>query len=173
MPDGADMDAVLAAKQAMPDARVVGDLVGAAALLREQPGASVRVGCVGFCSGGRQTLLAACSSTALSAAVDCWGGRVTSTETTPARPVPVIDIAANLSCALLLAGGAEDANPSPQDLERVRDAAAASGQEVELEVYPDAGHAFFADHRPNYRAGAAFALWSRLTDFLARHLHVA
>ena len=171
-PDGGDMDAVLATMRAMPDARVVGDLAGAAALLREQPGASVRVGCVGFCSGGRQTLLAACSSTALTAAVDCWGGGVTATETTPARPVPVLDLAGALACPLLLVGGAEDENPSPQDLERVRDAAAASGQEVELEVYPGAGHAFFADHRPNYRADAAFALWSRLTDFLERHLHV-
>lgn len=170
-PDAGDMDAVLAAMQAMPDARIVGDLAGAATLLREQPGASARVGCVGFCSGGRQTLLAACSSSALDAAVDCWGGRATATQTTPSRPVAVIDLVGDLACPLLLVGGAQDTDPSPQDLARVRDAAAASGQEVELEVYPDAGHAFFADHRPNYRAGAAFALWPRLTEFLSRHLH--
>jgi carboxymethylenebutenolidase len=72
-PADGDMDAVLATMRAMLDERIVGDLVGAAALLREQPNAGVRVGCVGFCSGGRQTLLAACSSTAIDAAVDCWG----------------------------------------------------------------------------------------------------
>jgi carboxymethylenebutenolidase len=169
-PDG-DIDAALATMQAMPDARVVGDLVGAAALLREQPGANGSVGCVGFCSGGRQTLLAACSSSALDAAVDCWGGRVTATETTPERPVAVIDLAGRLACPLLLVGGAEDANPSPDDLRRIRTAAAASGQDVELEIYPDAGHAFFADHRPNYRAAAAHALWPRMTGFLAERLH--
>jgi carboxymethylenebutenolidase len=41
---------------------------------------------------------------------------------------------------------------------------------VPVEIYPDAGHAFFADHRPNYRAEAAFALWPRVTGFLATHL---
>jgi carboxymethylenebutenolidase len=172
-PAGGDMDAVLATMRAMPDERIVGDLVGAAALLREQPDAGGRVGCVGFCSGGRQTLLAACSSTAIDAAVDCWGGRVTASETSPERPVPVIDLAGDLACPLLLVGGAEDGNPSPDDLRRVRDAAAASGQDVELEIYPDAGHAFLADYRPNYRPQAAFALWARMTAFLAERLHAA
>jgi carboxymethylenebutenolidase len=169
-PEG-DFDAVIAAMRVMPDARVVGDLVGAAALLREQPGANGRVGCVGFCSGGRQTLLAACSSTVLDAAVDCWGGRVTDTETTPERPLTIIDLAGALACPLLLVGGADDANPAPDDLRRIHAAAAASGQDVELEIYPDAGHAFFADYRPNYRAEAAFALWPRMTGFLAERLH--
>jgi carboxymethylenebutenolidase len=170
-PPAGDMDAVFAMLRAVPDERVVGDIEGAAALLREQPGASGDVACVGFCSGGRQTLLAACTSTALDAAVDCWGGSVTSTETTPARPVPVIDLVADLACPLLLAGGADDTNPSPDDLRRVHEAAAASGQDVELEIYPDAGHAFFADYRPSYRPEAAFALWSRMTGFLAQRLH--
>jgi carboxymethylenebutenolidase len=170
-PPAGDMKAVFATMGAMPDARVVGDLAGAAALLREQPGASGQVACVGFCSGGRQTLLAACSSTVFDAAVDCWGGRVTATETTPARPVPVIDLAPKLACPLLLVGGADDTNPSPDDLRRVHEAAAASGQDVELEIYPDAGHAFFADYRPgNYRAEAAFALWPRMTGFLAERM---
>jgi carboxymethylenebutenolidase len=170
-PADGDMDAVLATMGAMPDERIVGDLVGAAALLREQPDGGGRVGCVGFCSGGRQTLLAACSSTAIDAAVDCWGGRVTALETSPERPVPVIDLAGDLACPLLLVGGAEDGNPSPADLRRVRGAAAASGQDVELEIYPDAGHAFLADYRPSYRSQAAFALWARMTAFLAERLH--
>jgi carboxymethylenebutenolidase len=172
-PADGGMDAVLATMGAMPDARIVGDLVGAAALLREQPNAGGRVGCVGFCSGGRQTLLAACSSSAIDAAVDCWGGRVTAAETSPERPVPVIDLAGDLACPLLLVGGAEDGNPSPDDLRRVRDAAAASGQDVELEIYPGAGHAFLADYRPNYRPQAAFALWAHMTAFLAERLHAA
>jgi len=171
-PAPGDIDAAIAAMGAVPDARVVGDLEGAAALLREQPGASGRVGCVGFCSGGRHTLLAACSSDAFDVAVDCWGARVTAPQTTPQRPVPVIDLVAQLSCPLLIVGGADDANPSPAELAQVRDAAAASGEDVELEIYPDAGHAFFADNRPNYRPDAAFALWPRMTGFLAEHLHV-
>jgi len=170
-PEG-DMDASIAATTKMPDARVVGDLVGAAGLLREQPGANGAVACVGFCSGGRQTLLAACSSTVLDAAISCWGGQIASTDKSPERPVPVIRLAKNLACPLLLVGGADDANPSPGHLRQVRDAAAASGRDVELEIYPDAGHAFFADYRPTYRAAAAHALWPRMTSFLAERLHI-
>jgi carboxymethylenebutenolidase len=172
MPPGGDMDAVIAAMRAMPDARVVGDLAGAAALLREQPGANRAVACVGFCSGGRQTLLAACSSTVLDAAICCWGGGIASTDRTPERPVPVIRLAGNLACPLLLVGGADDTNPSPGHMRQVQGAAAASGQDVELEIYPDAGHAFFADNRPNYRAEAAFALWPRMTGFLEERLNI-
>jgi carboxymethylenebutenolidase len=173
-PPADDMDAVIAAMTKMPDERVVGDLVGAAGLLREQPGANGQVACVGFCSGGRQTLLAACSSTALDAAVCCWGGRIASTEKSPERPVPVIRMVKNLACPLLLVGGADDENPSPGHLRQVLEEAEASGQDVELEIYPDAGHAFFADHRPDkYRAAAAHALWPRMTSFLTERLHVA
>jgi carboxymethylenebutenolidase len=170
-PTPGDIDAAIAAMGAVPDARVVGDLDGAAALVREQQGASGRVGCVGFFSGGRHALLAVCSSDAFDAAVDCWGARVTASQTRPQRPVPVIDLVGQLSCPLLLVGGADDTNPSPTELEQVRDAAAASGENVELEIYPDAGHAFFADNRPNYRPAAAFALWPRMTGFLAERLN--
>jgi carboxymethylenebutenolidase len=170
-PEAGDMRAAIAAIGAVPDARVVGDLGGAAALLREQPGAGGRAGCVGFCSGGRQTLLTACSSDAFDAAVSCWPGGAAATETTPERPVPIIELAASLACPLLLAVGAEDSRPSPGELRQVRDAASESGQDIELEIYPDAGHAFFNDTRPNYRPDAAFALWPRMTDFLAARLH--
>ena len=33
-----------------------------------------RIGCIGFCMGGRYALLFACASDRLNAAVDCWGG---------------------------------------------------------------------------------------------------
>src|SRR5204863_214838 len=75
------------------------------------------LGCIGFCAGGRSCLLFACSSDRLDAAVDCWGGFVTSAdmqhETTEARPTRVIDLVPGLDCPLLAVGGAEDQNPSP------------------------------------------------------------
>jgi carboxymethylenebutenolidase len=172
-PEPGDIRAAVAAIGIVPDARVVGDLAAAASLLREQPGAGGGVGCVGFCSGGRYALLGAVSSQAFDAAVACWPGGAGASETTPERPVPVIELAADLACPLLLAVGAEDTRPSADELRRVRDAAAVSGQDVELETYPDAGHAFFNDQRPNYRPDAAFALWPRITGFLAEHLHSA
>ena len=42
-----------------------------------------------------------------------------------------------------------------------------------MDVYEDAGHAFFADYRPSYRPGPAAELWARVVPFLARHLQDA
>src|SRR5258707_246986 len=114
-----------------------------------------RVGCIGFGMGGRYTLLFACSSEQLNAAVDCWGGFIDKAapdeRSTPRRPVPPLELADGLRCPLLAAVGAEDQNPSPAIGAQLLERARTSGQEVKLDVYEGAGHAFFADYRPTYR----------------------
>jgi dienelactone hydrolase len=69
----------------MPDARVLGDLQGAVEHLSSRDDVSGKIGCIGFCMGGRYTLLFACSSDRLDAAVDCWGGFIDKS-TPDARP---------------------------------------------------------------------------------------
>jgi carboxymethylenebutenolidase len=169
-----DREAVMSKMRAMPDARIVADLEGAAAHLRGLPGASGRVGGVGFCSGGRQTLLLTCSSDVLDAAVDCWGGSILragpDAETTPQRPVPIVALADRLACPTLLVAGAQDANPSPDDVETFAERARAAGHNATVDVYEDAGHAFFADYRPTYRPEAAARLWPNMLAFLDAHL---
>ena len=64
-------------KGGMPDARTMGDVKGAMAYLRRLPYVNGKVGLIGFCSGGRQTYLAACTLRGVDAAVNCWGGGVT------------------------------------------------------------------------------------------------
>jgi carboxymethylenebutenolidase len=59
----------------VPDDRLVGDVDAAARYLRTQTSANGKVGTIGYCSGGRQSFLAACSLR-LDAAVDCYGGFV-------------------------------------------------------------------------------------------------
>jgi carboxymethylenebutenolidase len=173
-PPAGDMPAMMERLFSIPDERVVGDLEGAAEFLRARDDVSGRVGCIGFCMGGRYTLLFATSSDHLDAAVDCWGGfidRSTPDEvSTPARPTPPLERAGQLSCPLLAAVGAEDQNPSPALGEQLREAAARSGQPVQIDIYEDAGHAFFADYRPNYRPAAAAKLWEQIVPFLAAHL---
>ncbi len=173
-PDTSDPQATMARLFSLPDERVLGDLEGAADHLRGLDGVTGRIGCIGFCMGGRYALLLACASDRLNAAIDCWGGfvdRATPDErATPERPTPPLELAAQLSCPLLAAIGAEDHNPSPQIGEQLRERAAASGQEVKVDVYDDAGHAFFADYRPTYRPQAAAKLWREIVPFLQRHL---
>jgi carboxymethylenebutenolidase len=173
-PDTGDMRSVFEAMYAQPDERIVGDLEGAARTLGERDDATGAVGCVGFCSGGRQTLLFACNTERLSAAIDCWGGFTlrasADEETTPLRPVTVGDQLARLSCPALIVVGADDQNPTPQDGERLVELARAAGRDARLTVYEDAGHAFFADYRPNYREAPAHRLWDEMTAFFAQRL---
>jgi carboxymethylenebutenolidase len=173
-PPAGDMQAIMKRLFAMSDETVLGDLLGAASYLRARTDVTGRLGCIGFCMGGRYTLLFACAADSLDAAVDCWGGftdRATPDQrSTPTRPVPPLELAAELSCPLLAAIGAEDQNPSPELAERLRTGAADSGHEVKVEVYRDAGHAFFADYRPTYRPAAAARLWTEIVPFLERHL---
>jgi len=173
-PPMGDVQAMMKRLFAMSDATVLGDLEGAADFLRARDDVSGRVGCIGFCMGGRYTLLLACASDRLDAAVDCWGGfidRATPDErSTPERPTPPLELAAKLHCPLLAAVGAEDHNPSPAIGAQLRERAGASGREVKVDVYEGAGHAFFADYRPTYRPQAVARLWAEIVPFLERHL---
>jgi carboxymethylenebutenolidase len=172
-----DVQAMMARLFSMSDETALGDLEGAADHLRALDGVTGRIGCIGFCMGGRYTLLFACASDRLNAAVDCWGGfidRATPDErSTPTRPTPPLELADRLRCPLLAAVGSEDNNPSPELAEQLRARAAATGQEVKVDVYDGAGHAFFADYRPTYRPEPAAKLWAEIVPFLQRHLQAS
>jgi len=173
-PDPNDMNSVFPKMFGLPDAQAVQDLEAAAAYLRGLPGASGKVGVIGFCSGGRQTLLFACSSDKADAAIDCWGGfigRATpDAVTTEARPTPLLDLVDRLHCPLFAVFGEEDQNPTVAESEELRSRAQAAGKDVTVKVYGGAGHAFLADYRPSYREGPAFQLWPDIVAFFEQHL---
>ncbi|MGZ4278453.1 MAG: dienelactone hydrolase family protein [Solirubrobacteraceae bacterium] len=174
IPAADDREAIFATMLSQADAQVVGDLQGAADYLHGLSEVNGRVACVGFCSGGRQTLLFAANTTSLAAAADCWGGFTrrasAEEETTPRRPVPPIDQLEGLQCPLLVVVGGKDQNPSPDDGRAIVARAAELGKDARLSVYEDAGHAFFADYRPTYVEPAAHRLWDELQEFWAKHL---
>ena len=169
-----DIATVMPVMFAKPDTEAVRDLEAAAAHLRGLSGATAKVGAIGFCSGGRQTLLFACSSDKVDAAVDCWGGfihRATpDAETTPSRPKPILDMVGQLHCPLFAVFGEEDQNPPVALAEEVRSRAQRAGKDATTKVYKNAGHAFLADYRPSYREQPAFELWSDAVAFFAKHL---
>ena len=106
----------------VPDSQTMGDLEGAAVYLKSNTSANGKVGIIGFCSGGRYTLMFACSSSNVNAAVDSAGGHIIPDDgPTAARPVAAIDMITNLSCPLLALFGEEDANPSPAHAARLRE----------------------------------------------------
>jgi len=170
----ADINTVFPVMFGLPDKQAVQDLEAAATHLRGLPGASGKIGAIGFCSGGRHTLLFACSSSKVDAAIDCWGGfihRATpDAETTAARPTPVLDLVKNLHCPLFGVFGEEDQNPAVALEAELKQRAEAAGKDVTTKIYKNAGHAFLADYRPSYREGPAFELWGDITAHFARHL---
>jgi carboxymethylenebutenolidase len=156
----------------MPDARTMGDVQGAVNYLRELPYLNGKVGVIGYCSGGRQSYLAACTVRGLDAAIDCYGGGVVAKpeELTARQPVAPIDYTKDLTVPLLGLFGVEDTRPSPADTEVTRDALTKHGKTFEFHTYDNAGHAFFAVDRPNYRQAAAVDGWKKVFDFYGRYL---
>jgi carboxymethylenebutenolidase len=160
----------------LDDRLIIQDVAAATAVLRGLPGASGKVGAIGFCAGGRQVLLVACSTDQLNAGIDCWGGgihRASPTEdTTPLRPVKPIDLVQYLSCPLFVVIGATDQDPSPEIGQELWSRMQAHNKPGKLKVYPDAGHAFFADYRPAaYREAQAHELWNDALAFFEETLN--
>jgi carboxymethylenebutenolidase len=169
-----NMDDVRPVMFGLPDTEAVQDLEAAADYLRALPGATGRIGAIGFCSGGRHTLLFACSSKKVDAAIDCWGGFIDRAnpdeQTNAARPKAPLDMVGQLNCPLFGVFGAEDQNP-PVELEaELKKRAQAAGKDVTTKIYQNAGHAFLADYRPSYREGPAQELWGDVRSFFDRHL---
>jgi carboxymethylenebutenolidase len=166
-----DAAAAARAKGGIPDDQLVGDVQSAAAHLRSIPSSNGRVGTIGYCSGGRQSFLAACSLD-LDAAVDCYGAFIVGTvpEGLPMKVGPIVHLAPNLSCPLLGLFGAEDQYPSPEQVAELETALRAAGKDYEFHTYEGAGHGFFATDRPSYRPEAANEGWERIFDFYGRNL---
>ena len=69
----AEMSAATREAGGVPDAQFIGDTKGTVQYLLAQPYLNGKVGVIGFCSGGRQVVVAACNIPEFNAAVDCWG----------------------------------------------------------------------------------------------------
>jgi carboxymethylenebutenolidase len=166
-----DAAATARAQGGVPDTRLVGDVAGAIAHLRSLPSSNGKVATIGYCSGGRQSFLAACSLE-LDAAVDCYGAFVLGSppEGFPLKVERLDDRVKDLSCPLLGLFGADDLYPAPDEVAELEKLLTEAGKEFEFHTYEGAGHAFFATDRPSYRPEAAVEGWQRIWDFFGRNL---
>ena len=153
-------DAAAATRDAggVPDAQLLGDAQGAVDLLRAMSESNGRVGVIGYCSGGRQSWLVACTLD-VDAAVVCYGGRAD------------VALAPDLRCPLLGLFGNNDHNPTPEDVDTMERALVANSKTFDFHRYDGAGHAFFSVDRPSYDLDAAKDGWKQIWSFFGRHLH--
>jgi carboxymethylenebutenolidase len=165
-----DAAATARAQGGVPDERLVGDVDGAAKFLRALPTSNGKVATIGYCSGGRQSVLAGCELS-LDAVVDCYGAFVTGE---PPADFPIrsnlVPLLPKLSAPLLGLFGAEDKFPSPEHVAELDHILTEAQRPHEFHTYPDAGHAFFSTDRPSYRVAAANDGWARIETFFATHL---
>jgi carboxymethylenebutenolidase len=172
-PGAAPDDAAAAARAqgGVPDERLIGDVAGAAEYLRSLPSSNGKVGVIGYCSGGRQSVLAACNVD-LDAAVDCYGAFVTGQppEGFPLKITNLVDQLPNLRCPLLGLFGNDDQHPSPEQVDELDRILDEQGKPHEFHRYDGAGHAFFNTDRPAYRPETAADGWERVAAFYKTHL---
>jgi len=172
-PGAAPDDAAAAARAlgGVPDERLLGDVGGAAAHLRSLPTSNGKVGVIGHCSGGRQSVLSACHLD-VNAAVDCYGAFVLAgpPKEFPLQVRSLVDDLPDLRCPLLGLFGNEDSHPAPAEVDELEALLKEHGKSYEFHRYDDAGHAFFAVDRPSYRVAAANDGWQRVAEFFSTHL---
>jgi carboxymethylenebutenolidase len=172
-PGAAPDDAAAAARAqgGVPDERLVGDVAGGAEYLKSLPTANGKIGTIGYCSGGRQSFLAAVSLQ-IDAAVDNYGAFVVGNppEGMPLKVGPIVDKTPSLSCPLLGLFGADDQFPSPDQVKELEEALKAAGKTYEFHSYEGAGHAFFSPDRPSYRVEAAVDGWQKVFAFYGKYL---
>jgi carboxymethylenebutenolidase len=155
----------------VPDERLVGDVDGGAKYLNSLEHANGKIGVIGYCSGGRQTFLSACSLE-IDAAVDCYGAFVVNEPPAgmPAAFKPLVGMADNLSCPLLGLFGAEDQHPAPEETAKLAAELERLDKPHDFHTFEGAGHSFFSVDRPAYRPEAANEGWQLITDFFNEHL---
>lgn len=139
------------------------DVAAAAAHLRSPDGGEPdRLFTIGFCIGGRVSLLQATAGLGLDGVIGCYPWPVG-----PHRsglPAPA-DEAPRFACRVLTLYGGADAGIPPEAREAFAQALASAGVEHRSVTYPDAPHSFF-DRKATDHAEASADAWMQILDFL-------
>jgi carboxymethylenebutenolidase len=165
-PDIHKLSAEIVAKT--PDREVAADLDATLAFAEASGAADVRrAAIVGFCWGGREVWLYAAHRAGLKAGVAWYGPLALPIDA--ARPKNPPDVVDELKFPMLGLYGGVDKAITAAEIEAMQAKLAAAGGASRIIVYPDAGHAFFADYRPSYVKADAEASWKEATAWLKAH----
>lgn len=135
------------------------DLHSAVAYIKKQSFVNGRIGVVGYCWGGGQSLNFATKCRDLNAVVVYYGR----------NPDP-LDTVQNIPCPLLGNYGENDANIMP-GVEPLKAALTKYGKSFDIKVFPGAKHAFNNNtNADRYHPEAAKLAWARTVDFFKKNL---
>ena len=136
----------------------VADALDAAAYLKKLPGASGKVGAIGYCLGGKIAYLLA-TTNGIGAAISYYGVAIHAS----------LDRAEALNVPLLLHIAIEDHLCPPEAQKAIRDALD-TRQNIVIADYPDVGHAFARKGGASFDASAAERADAMTAEFLRSHL---
>lgn len=148
---------------------IAADVAAAVRFLRSaEMGVEGALFTVGFCFGGRRSLLQGVEPHGLAGVIGFYGYP---TEDVPDSPAPA-GLADRFRCPVLaLYGGADEAIP-PEAIEAFDRALEAAGIDHESVAYPGAPHSFFDRMQDRYAEASADA-WRRVLSFVSRHAGAA
>lgn len=151
------------------DRRIINDVNACVDYLQRCDGVDgKRIGIIGFCMGGRVVYLMAAANPAFKAAVAYYGGNIFRAW---GRDLPSpFERTSEIHCPLQGHFGAEDKNPSPDDMAKLDAELARFNKPHEFFSYAGAAHAFMDHTKESYRRHADETSWPRTLDFLRHHL---
>jgi carboxymethylenebutenolidase len=152
---------------ALLDKEIIADLNATIAHLKTLGTAVAPLGIVGFCMGGRVSYLAASAISGLKAAAMFYGGNTF--KALGDGPSPFAR-SADIQCPIIGFSGADDANPSPDDMKKIDTELTRLNKVHEFHLYLNAGHAFQNFIADRYRERASRASWAEMLAFFAEHL---
>lgn len=162
------IDEIRAIVAKVPDEQVMSDLDACVEFAQKSgKGDVAKLGITGFCWGGRVVWLYAAHSKQLKAGV-AWYGRLVG-DPAPNTPKHPVNIAADLQAPVLGLYGGKDQGIPVETVEQMRTALKTAKVDSKIIVYPEAGHAFYADYRPSYHEADAAAAWQELLAWFKKY----
>ena len=150
--------------------QTLGDLKAAVDWAKTRPNVKASaVGVTGWCWGGSTTIQVAATNPDMKAAV-AWYGPPARPYQGASGPVTGFDLAKDIKIPFLGLFGENDKSPTPDDAKKMGELIKANNPNVEIVIYPAAGHGFHADYRPSYNKAAADDGWKRCTGWFEKYL---
>jgi carboxymethylenebutenolidase len=134
------------------------DLSEVAGILRQMPGVTGKVGCVGYCMGGNFAFRLATAGK-VDASVSYYGGGIDQ----------ILDQAKRIICPLLMHFGEKDSHIPLESVNKIKKAVEGNPL-VTIYVYKDADHGFNCDQRSSFDRKSAMLAYSRSAAFFHKHL---
>ena len=166
----ADVQEVLKIVLSQKREQTLGDLKATVDWAKTRPNVKAsQVGVTGWCWGGGVTIQVAATNPDMKAAV-AWYGPPARPYQGASGPVTGFDVAKDIKIPFLGLFGENDKSPTPDEAKKLGDLVKAQNPNIEIVIYPGAGHGFHADYRPSYNKVAAEDAWKRCTGWFDKYL---